>query len=64
MPGKEIKMNKNFGSEFWADARLCEDEDGYRTFAKDGYHCWCPPGVEPGDADSEVREDNTMEKVA
>ena len=52
------------GWAYWADARLVhEDEDGYRIFARDGYHCWCPPGVEPGDADSIVRRDNT-EKVA
>lgn len=43
-----------FGWEFWQDSELVWDEDGYRTYAKNGYHCWCPPGVDPGDTGSVV----------
>jgi hypothetical protein len=52
-----------FGWKFWGDAEcVYEDFLGYRTFAKEGWHCWCPRGVEPGDALSEVYRDNTLER--
>ena len=62
---KEKNMATNeFGWAFWESAELVyEDFQGFRTFAKDGWHCWCPQGVEPGDALSEVYRDNTMERV-
>jgi len=51
-------MNEEFGWDFWKDADLFQwDEEGVRIFAKDGWLCYCPPGVNPGDADSIIRPD-------
>ena len=45
----------DFGWSYWEDADLVSTEDdGARIFSKEGFECYCPAGVEPGDAASTV----------
>ena len=45
----------DWGPDFWADAVLIKDDEDGRVFFRDGWVCWCPPGTNPGEADTIVR---------
>jgi len=64
LQNKRTEVVRLTSGAYWADAALdYEDDDGYRTFVKDGYHCWCAPGDEPGDERSRIYRDNTLKEV-
>ena len=47
-------MTENFGWDFWKDATVREEKDGWEIWYKDGYVTETGPGSYPGDADCPV----------